>query len=319
MKRISILVFYLLAVLAVLSMLLLVSCNSDKSDVSTSEYYVTFTDDNGTNMSFSEMPKKVAVLFSSHAEMVLLSGGSVDVTVGEAVERGFAKEGTPLVDDGAGKKINTELLIAQNPDLVIGSLDISAHKETAELLNNSGIPTALFHVESFFDYERVMRILCDIFEGDELYQKNVAEVKRGIDEILDSIPEGQKKKILFVRCATSSKATKAKTKKDNFVCAMLDEMNTYNIAENAPMLLDRISMEEIILEDPDYIFFSTMGNEEAVKEYMTGLLSNDEWQTLTAVKNGKYTFLDKELFQYKPNNRWDKAYKGLLELLYESN
>ena len=310
---------FLVFVLSLLTLLLLVSCDSDKGDMSTSEYYVTFTDDNGTNICLAEKPQKVAVLFSSHAEMVLLSGGSVDVTVGEAVERGFAKEGTPLVDEGAGKNINIELLIAQNPDFVIGSLDIAAHKETAELLNKSGIPTSLFHVESFSDYERVMRILCDIFEGNDLYQKNVAEVKRGINDVLDSVPKGPKKKILFVRCATSSKATKAKTKKDNFVCAMLDEMNTYNIAENAPVLLDGLSIEEIILEDPDYIFFTTMGNEGAAKAYMTGVLAGDEWQTLTAVKNGKYTFLDKELFQYKPNNRWDEAYKTLLELLYESN
>lgn len=313
MKRYSVLVFAFLVIIS------LVCCTSNKGDVLSGENYISFTDDNGTNISLADKPKKVAVLFSSHAQMVLLSGGSVDVTVGEAVERGFAKEGTPLVDDGAGKKINTEFLISQNPDLVIGSLDIFAHKETAELLNKSGIPTSLFHVESFSDYERVMRILCDIFEGDELYLKNVEEVKKGIDEVLAAVPEGQKKKILFVRCSTTSKATKAKTKNDNFVCAMLDELNTYNIAENAPILLDGLSIEEIILENPDYIFFSTMGNENAAKEYMTGVLSSDEWQTITAVKNRNYTFLDKELFQYKPNDRWDEAYKTLLELLYESN
>lgn len=310
MKRFSALVLLLLVII------LLVCCTSDKGDVSAGEYYVTFTDDNGTNISFAEKPKKAAVLFSSYAQMVLLSGGSVDVTVGETLERGFAKEGTPLVDDGAGKKINTELLIAQKPDIVIGSYDIAAHRETAELLNKSGIPTALFRVESFSDYERVMRILCDIFEGDELYEKNVEKVKKEIDIILSSIPKGQKKKILFVRCSSSSKATKAKTKDESFVCGMLDEMNTYNIAENAHVLLDGLSIEEIIAENPDCIFFSTMGDEDAAKKYMTGVLESDEWQTLTAVKKGNYTFLDKELFQYKPNNRWDEAYKILAELLY---
>jgi len=97
---------------------------------------------------------------------------------------------------------------------------------------------------------------------------------------------------------------------------MLDEMNTYNIAENAKVLLDGLSAEEIILEDPDFIFFSAMGNEEAAKEYMTGVLESKEWQTLSAVKTGNFAFLDKELFQYKPNNRWGRAYKTLAELLY---
>ena len=303
----------ILTLLLVLTVFLFCSCKNEKTSANE---YVSFTDDAGVEITLSDKPQRVAVLFSSHAEMVLLSGGNVDITVGESVERGFAKQGTPLVDSGAGKSINTELLISYSPDFVIGSYDISAHRKTAELLNKSGIPTALFHVESFSDYERVMKILCGIFGGDEYYKKNVSDVKENIDLVLSSIPDTEKKKILFVRCASSAKATKAKTKNESFVCKMLDEMNTYNIAENAPVLLDGLSIEEIILCDPDYIFFSAMGDENAAKEYMMSVLETKEWQTLSAVKEKKYTFLDKELFQYKPNNRWDKAYKTLAELLY---
>lgn len=301
-------------ILPVLCMVLVfISCGKRQE---VSQPFYAFKDDSGIEISLAQKPKKVAVLFSSHAEMVLLSGGSVDITVGESIERGFAKEGTPLVDSGAGKSINAELLISHAPDFVIGSYDIAAHRESAELLRKAGIPTALFHVESFDDYQRAMGILCDVFGGEEYYKKNVSDVKENIVKVLSSVPKGEKKRILFVRCASSSKATKAKTKNENFVCAMLDEMNTYNIAENAPVLLDGLSVEEIIKEDPDYIFFSAMGDENAAKKYMTGVLESDEWQTLSSVKNGNYTFLDKDLFQYKPNNRWDKAYITLAELLY---
>jgi len=291
-------------------------CSCENENNSEAGTYITFTDDAGTEISLLQKPGKVASLFSSYAEMVLLSGGSVDITVGEALERGFANKDTPLVDGGAGKSINTELLISYKPDFVVGSYDIAAHRESAEILNASGIPAALFHVENFSDYERVMKILCEIFDGKEQYEKNVEKVKAEIEGVLSSVPDGQKKKILFVRCASSAKATKAKTKSENFVCEMLDEMNTYNIAENAKVLLDGLSAEEIILEDPDFIFFSAMGNEEAAKEYMTGVLESKEWQTLSAVKTGNFAFLDKELFQYKPNNRWGRAYKTLAELLY---
>ncbi len=291
-------------------------CSCEEENKASEDSHITFTDDAGAEITLLQKPKKVAALFSSHAEMVLLSGGSVDITVGEAAERGFVSEDTPLVDSGAGKSINTELLISHSPDLVIGSYDIASHRESAELLNTAGIPAALFHVENFNDYERVMKILCEIFDGKEQYEKNVVAVKAEIEEVLSSVPDGQKKKILFVRCASSAKATKAKTKNENFVCEMLDEMNTCNIAENAKVLLDGLSAEEIISEDPDFIFFSAMGNEEAAKKYMTGVLESKEWQTLSAVKTGKYAFLDKELFQYKPNNRWGRAYRTLAELLY---
>ncbi|MBO5273008.1 MAG: hypothetical protein J6I45_00160 [Clostridia bacterium] len=39
------------------------------------------------------MPEKTAVLFSSLAEIWLEAGGSVDITVGESIERGFVPEG----------------------------------------------------------------------------------------------------------------------------------------------------------------------------------------------------------------------------------
>ena len=306
MKRILSFIFLLLC-------LAFVSCMQEKNE--TNNFY-TFTDDAGTEISLAEKPKTVAVLFSSHAEMVLLSGGHVDITVGESIERGFVSEDTPLVDSGAGKSINTELLISYKPDFVIGSNDIAAHRETAELLNKAGIPTALFYVESFPDYERVMKILCDIFGGKEYYKKNVSDVRDNIDVILSSVPEGEHKDFLFIRCASSAKATKAKANHENFVCVMLDDLGAYNITNRAPVLLDGLSIEQIILEDPDYIFFSTMGDENAARSYRESQLENKEWQTLSAVKLGNYTFLDKELFQYKPNNRWDKAYKTLAELLY---
>jgi iron complex transport system substrate-binding protein len=125
------------------------------------------------------------------------------------------------------------------------------------------------------------------------------------------------KKILFIRAGSGASATKAKTAQHHFAAAMLKKLGTYNIAENAKILLDGLSIEEIITENPDYIFISTMGDETAAKEYLLGVFSQPEWQVLTAVKEEKYCFLPKELFQYKPNSHWDKAYEYLTDILYE--
>ena len=86
--------------------------------------------------------------------------------------------------------------------------------------------------------------------------------------------------------------------------------------EAAPILLDGLSTEEIILADPDAILFTTMGDEAAGSAYMESLLRDPVWQSLTAVREGKVYQLPKELFQYKPNSRWDWAYAYLIQLLY---
>ncbi len=294
-----------------------VCTSEDSSLIPQNGYSVGFTDDAGKSFTLTQKPKKVAVLFSSFADMVLLSGGSVDITVGESIERGFAEKNTPLVDSGAGKRISSELLLSYSPDLIIGSYDIAAHREAAEFIKDSGIPFALFRVDGFEDYDRVMKTLCTIFERPELYEKNVTDVRDGIELVKSCIDTtAPKKRILFVRCASSAKATKAKTKDENFVCGMLDELHTFNIAEASPILLDGLSIEYILVENPDYIFFSPMGDEDAAKQYVQSLIENGAWQSLTSIKTGNYAFLPKKLFQYKPNSRWDEAYKYLAELLY---
>ena len=90
---------------------------------------LTFTDALDREITLSQAPQRPAVLFSSYAELWQLAGGDVAVTVGDSVKRGFVNAGTPLVDDGAGLKIDAEQLIARQPDFVIASADIGAQAE----------------------------------------------------------------------------------------------------------------------------------------------------------------------------------------------
>ena len=304
--------FFLKIILLCLALILLLSgC----ADVPTAKEGYRFTDDLGETVTVAETPKRVAVLFSSYAEMWTLSGGEIAITVGESVERGFADESTPLVDAGAGKSISVETLIGEAPDFVIASADIPAQVEAASLLRKMGIPAACFRVESFADYERVMAVFTDITGDKEAYEAEVLAVRTGIEEILNAA-EGRSSRILFIRCGSGYSATKAKGTKDHFVAGMLAELGCENIADSATVLLDGLSIETILAEDPDYIFFSTMGDEEKAKQYMESVMLQPLWQSLDAVKNNRYVFLPKSLFHYKPNARWDEAYAFLKERVY---
>lgn len=288
------------------------------SDSSKEEYY-SFLDATGTQITLTEKPEKVAVLFSSFADVWQTAGGQVDITVGESVERGFAPQDVLLVDDGAGKTINQELLLSYEPDFVICSADLEEQVKTAEFLQKQGIPAAVFHVEEFQDYLDMLKICTDITGDHEAYDTYGTKVQEEIQDVMLSVPktdENSQKRILFIRAGSKYSATKAKTAENNFVCVMLKELGTYNIAENAPILLDGLSQEEILMENPDYIFISTMGKEEAAKAYMDSVLQEEAWQHLDAVKEGRYTYLPKDLFQFKPNKRWGEAYQYLADLLY---
>ena len=97
---------------------------------------------------------------------------------------------------------------------------------------------------------------------------------------------------------------------------MLEELGAVNIADSAPELSDGLSLESILIENPEKLLFSTMGNEEKSRAYMDSQLESEAWQALDAVRAGDYVYLDKNLFQFKPNARWDEAYLFLAEYLY---
>lgn len=289
---------------------------SEQNGAQAEEAY-TFLDDAGQEITLEQKPQKVAVLLSSFVDIWQTAGGGVDITVGESVERALVNEADVLlVDGGAGKTIDNELLISYEPDFVICSMDIAAQAEAAEFCNQAGIPAAQFHVDSFEEYLNMLKICTDILGTPQNYETYGVQVETRIEEILASAQMKEPKEILFIRAGSKYSATKAKTAKDNFVCVMLRELGTYNIAENAPVLLDGLSIEEILLEDPDMIFITTMGDEEAAKAYMMGVLQEEQWQQLSAVQEGNYYFLPKDLFHFKPNARWAEAYEYLLDLLY---
>lgn len=301
--------------------LLLSACTAQPKNTASDDWSCTFTDSTGATITLTQKPETVAVLFSSYAEIWILAGGTVSVTVGESIVRGFAAEGTPLVDEGAGKAIDCELLLAAQPDLIIGSADIAAQVEACQIMAKNGIPTALFRVDTFDEYLDMLKICTDITRNANAYKQHGTAVANQIDTILSTVDAhlvngAETKNILFIRAGSQYSATKAKRAPDNFVCTMLDELGAYNIANDAAVLLDTLSLEEILLRDPDYIFLTTMGSEEAAINYIQDLFSQEGWNDLIAVKTGSYTFLSKEMFHFKPNAQWAEAYRTLAQLLY---
>lgn len=312
MNKRSVVISVLLVVLIIFALGLF---ETKKPDERKGEAYCTFADSESNVVELFEKPKKVAVLFSSLAETWQNAGGKIAITVGESVERGFCGDTVELVDSGAGKTIDNELLLSMEPDFVICSADIAAQKETAELLRKAGIPVAEIRLDSFEDYLSCLKAFTAVTGESENYTAYGENVEKEIEKILAETKVQEDTKILFIRSGSSASSAKAKKAEDNFAAKMLEEFGCYNIADNAQILLDSLSVEEILKEDPDHIFISIMGDWESGVSYMKSLLQSEQYSALTAVKEGKVHFLPKELFQYKPCALWADSYSYLADIL----
>ena len=62
-----------------------------------------------------------------------------------------------------------------------------------------------------------------------------------------------------------------------------------------------------------------MGDEEGARRHVEAMLQRPEWQTLSAVREGRVLILPRELFHYKPCARWEEAYSYLISALEGDN
>lgn len=304
----------IIAVVIVVLLIFISGAVETNKPESSGEYF-TFTDSEGEIVELSHKPQKTAVLFSSLAECWIEAGGEVYVTVGESVERGLVKEETELVDKGAGKTVDTEKLISLEPDFVICSADIASHRDVASALKKAKIPVAMLRMDTFEDYLTILRTLTKITGKTENYEQFGENAKSEIEQIISGGKRENNPKILFVRSGSSYSSAKAKKADDNFAAKILEDFGCVNIADKAEVLLDNLSTEVILKENPQYIFVSVMGDYDNSKAYMQELLAKKEYASLDAVKNGRVYFLPKELFQYKPCGRWAESYRYISSIL----
>ncbi|MBE6941785.1 MAG: ABC transporter substrate-binding protein [Ruminococcaceae bacterium] len=281
---------------------------------------ITFTDALGREVTVPENPERVAALLGSFADVWTLAGGELCAAADDAWED-FGLELEGAVNIGGAHSPSLELLISADPDFVLASASTASNVEMKDTLEAMGIPVAYFDVDNFDDYLTMLKICTDITGRQELYQQNGLAIKAQIDGIKEQYREAdipqEERKILLLRAASSF--VKAKGSKGTILGEMLADMGCINIADSETGLLDDLSVEAVIREEPHHIFVVTMGSDtQAAQESLENMLEgNPAWGTLEAVKEGRLHMMDKKLFNLKPNARWAESYEILYETLTE--
>lgn len=303
----------LVCLLLVLALVLLCGCSNNKETSVKEENSLTITDSEGNSVTLKQSPKIVSCS-ASLSECWLLAGGTLTgITEDVISERGLLKDGDAAIV-GSVKSIDLEKVTALTPDYVIMSADLTAHKELEPNLKKLGINYGYFREDTFEDYKFIMSEFCNIIGREDLYNENVVDTEKNIKEILSKIPEKNNKSALLGR--VFSTGMKAKTD-DNPAGIILKDFKVKNIAEDYPSALEDLSLETVVKSDPDFLLFYAMGDEESAKAYLLENLENSPaFKDLKAVKNNTYHLLPKELFHYKPNNRWDESYEYLAKIIY---
>lgn len=292
--------------------LLLTGCGAPA--VENCETGVTFTDDLGRSVTV-DRPQRVAALLGSFAQIWMLAGGQVCATADDAWDDLNLELDEDTVNLGNTKQLSLELLLAAQPDFILASTNTRQNLEWQQTLEAAQIPVAYFDVANFEDYLRLLKLCTSITGRDECYETYGLAVQEQINGVLEKRAGAPSPTVLCMRASASS--ISVKNSRDNVLGEMLHALGCTNIADSNDSLLEDLSLEYILAMDPDMIFIVQRGDdEEGMRAYVARNLENDPaWNQLTAVREGKVYYMDKNLYNLKPNHRWGEAYEKLEEIL----
>ena len=276
----------------------------------------TVCDAKGNELFFDHVPERVVSLLGSYGKVWQEAGGALAGTTEDAIDPDCGE----IANLGSHSQPNMELLFALEPDFVILSADTAAHPAIGDVLSAAGIPHGYFSMQTWQEYMEMMKTFTTVTGRGDLYADAENSVQNTIGKILadaQSHPGYGSQSALLLRAYAAS--VKAKGSEGTVAGPMLKEMGLNNLADGDSVLSENLTMEAILMSDPDWIFVVTMGadQEGAIRMLNDTLLSNPAWATLTAVREGRYVVLDRELFQLRPNGRWAEAYEILYGRIYE--
>ena len=277
---------------------------------------VTFEDDLGRTVTV-ERPERVAVLIGSFAHIWYLAGG-LDSLVAAASDTwtGFdIPLDEAVLNLGSTKQVSLEAVIAAQPDFVIASVNTDADLALREPLEAMGIPTAYFQVSTVEDYLRMLDILTQITGCRENFERYGTSVLSQVEAAKEKA-DGSAPSVLYIR--VSGSGCRVKNSENSVLGEMLRDLGAVNIADREDSLLENLSMEVILQQDPEFIFVVLQSSDPSVAQGVLEktLLCDPAWGSLTAVREGRFYLMDPALYNLKPNDRWGEAYESLAAILY---
>lgn len=285
-----------------------------------------FTDDLGRAVHVESVERVVACM-GSFARVWQLAGGELVGVSSDAVTD-YPELGLPadiaLVGDFSAPSV--EQIVALEPTLVImsgasgGKGSSGSQADYADALADAGVTCAFFKVTTFDDYLRMLRTCCGLTGRDDLYRANGEDVRQRIQDVVERAGKAAGDARPTVAVLTTYSGGTRVQNSHTMTGAMLADLGAENIADEDAGLLKDYSVEALLERDPDAVFVVPMGTDDdaAARALAEQTTDDPAWAGLSAVAQGRCFTLDPRLFQYKPLERWDEAYRELAEDLYGS-
>jgi iron complex transport system substrate-binding protein len=250
---------------------------------------VTYVDDIGRAVQITEIPQRIISLSPSNTEMVYALSLQ-DRLVGVTSYDNYPPDAKnkPVVSDYS--TVDLEKIVNAKPDLVLA--DSIQKNDTIPALEKLGITVYTMTPNNIDGIFNEIKALGQITGKTQAADNLVSSLKTRIQSVADKtaqLNDSQKPRVLFVTWHDPIWTAGS----DTMIQYLINEAGGTNIAVDLNGYAT-ITLESVIQRNPQVIVvMSSMGTQNASLDY---IMSNEQFQSTDAVKNGRVYEIDADIF-----------------------
>lgn len=259
--------------------------------------------------------EEVKVVAATVAVTNVLAELDAEVIGVPATSQTLPEQYADLPQVGQAMSPDLEIVASLEPDLFV--MDSSFKSSVEESLSQYGLNTFFFETGSYSAFVNSIKELGTEINRDEEANELVGEIESAVAKGLEK--KGDESPTVAVIFGAG----------DNFMLAtdtsylgdLVSTLGATNITSKLEGDMSsayvQFSLEQILAENPDYVLRFAHGNvEETAKMFDQTFDSNEAYQALDAVKEGRVYDLDSTVFNVSANLQITTAIETLADILY---
>lgn len=273
---------------------------------------ITFQETTGKIVELPKRPTRTIVCLNSILDVWYMAGGTSLARVQGDIDVPPEAMDLPLL--GTFSNLNTERIMELEPDFLIFTNSDTQFK-VRDLFTSEGVPSVRIDYQNYDDFRVILELFSKLNDNPEIYHNFVQPLQLEVQEVIQKIPAEVAPSVCILFASTTYVKVETESTVTGDFVKRLGGKNIY--AGNKGETRVDLSLEYILEQNPDIIFVTTMGDVDKCKARLqSDIIESDIWGALTAVKNGRWYYLDKSYSIYKPNRFYPEAFRIMSHFLY---
>jgi iron complex transport system substrate-binding protein len=277
--------------------------------VAEAAFPLTVRDLMGREVTIQAAPERIVTTSPSALELLYAAGGT-------AIARSTTATGVPgaedLVDVGPSYEPAFEVILQQQPDLVVADVSAQAHLAGAFEGALQGVPIVFVGAVQYADIPASIRLLGQVTGNEETAEAAAADAEAVAADIEAGVSGAEPVPTLVLVAGRDGGMSAALN--DSFIGDLIRIAGAENVAADLPQSgqvpgYALVSLESVVADDPEVILVIVPGGTGAPS--MAGMIA-EQFPDLQAVQSQQVHEIDLETYLQAPGPR---AIAGLQELV----